>query len=63
MHTDSLVINGKTKDIIKHLKNLEDLFEFSNLDENHEIFSNKNQKMVILKMKLLRVFGLMKLFV
>ena len=33
-----------TKVIIKDLKNLEDLFDFSNLDENHEIFSKKKEK-------------------
>ena len=33
-----------TKDIIKDLKNLEDIFDFSNLDENHELFSEKNKK-------------------
>ena len=33
-----------TKDIIKNLKNLEDIFDFSNLDEKHEPFSNKNEK-------------------
>ena len=33
-----------TKDIIKDLKNLEDLFDFSNLDENHEVFSKKKEK-------------------
>ena len=40
-----------TKDIIKDLKNLEDIFDFSNLDENHELFSNKNEK-VICKFKI-----------
>ena len=36
----------KTKDIIKDLRNLEDIFDFSILDENHELFSNKNKKRV-----------------
>ena len=35
-----------TKDIIKDLKNLEDIFDFSNLDENHELFCNKNKKVI-----------------
>ena len=35
-----------TKDIIKDLKNLEDIFDFSNLDKNHELFSNKNKKFI-----------------
>ena len=41
---DSLVLSVNTKDIIKDLKNLEDIFDFSNLDKNHELFSNKNKK-------------------
>ena len=40
-----------TKDIIKDSKNLEDLFDFSNLDKNHELFSNKNKR-VICKFKI-----------
>ena len=39
--TDSFVLSMNTKDVIKYLKNLQDIFEFSNLDENHEIVSNK----------------------
>ena len=46
MDTDSFVLSVNTKNIIKDLKNLEDLFDFSNLDENHEIFSNKNKKVI-----------------
>ena len=41
MDTDSFVLSVNTKDIIKDLKNLEDIFDFSNLDENHELFSKK----------------------
>ena len=44
MDTDSFVLGVNTKDIIKNLKKLEDIFDFSNLDENHELFSNKNKK-------------------
>ena len=44
--TDAFVLSLNTKDIIKDLKNLEDIFEFSNLDENHELFSNKNKKVI-----------------
>ena len=40
MDTDSFILTVNTKDIIKDLKNLEDIFDFSNLDENHELFSN-----------------------
>ena len=46
MDTDSFVLSVNTKDIIKDLKNLEDIFDFSNLDKNHELFSNKNQKVI-----------------
>ena len=44
MDTDSFVLSVNTKDFIKNLKNLEDIFDFSNLDKNHELFSNKNKK-------------------
>ena len=44
--TDGMILNMKTKDIIKDLKNLEDIFDFSNLGENHELFSNKNKKVI-----------------
>ena len=40
MDTDSFKLSVKTKDIIKNLKNLENIFDFSNLDEKHELFSN-----------------------
>ena len=46
LDTDSFVLSVNTKDIIKDLKNLEDIFDFSNLDENHELFSNKNKKVL-----------------
>ena len=46
MDTDSFVLSVNTKDIIKDLKNLEDIFDFSNLDKNHELFSNKNKKII-----------------
>ena len=44
MDTDSFVISVNTNDIIKNLKKIEDNFDFSNLDEKHEIFCNKNKK-------------------
>ena len=42
--TDAFVLSVNTKDIFKELKKLEDIFDFSNLDENHELFSEKNKK-------------------
>ena len=46
MNTDSFILSVNTKDPIKDLKNLENIFDFSNLNKNHEIFSNKNEKVV-----------------
>ena len=46
MDTDSFILSVNTKDIIKDLKNLEDIFDFSNLDKTHELFSNKNKKVI-----------------
>ena len=46
MDTDNFVLSIIIKDIFKKLKILEDLFDFSNLDKNHEIFSNKNKKVI-----------------
>ena len=44
--TDGMILSMKTENIIKHLKNLEDKFDFSNLDENHELFSERNKKVI-----------------
>ena len=41
-----MILSMKTKDIIKDSKNSEDIFDFSNLDENHELFSNRNKKVI-----------------
>ena len=46
MDCDSFVLSIETENIINDLKNLEDLFDFSNLNESHELFSNKNKKVV-----------------
>ena len=45
-NTDSFVLNVNTHEVIKYLKNLEDLFEFSNLNKHHELFSNRNKKVI-----------------
>ena len=47
MDTDSFVLSVNTKDSFKDLKNLEDISDFNNLDENHELFSNKNKKFIV----------------
>ena len=44
--TDGMFLSLKTKDIIKDLKNLEDIFEFSNLDKNHELYNERNKKII-----------------
>ena len=41
-----MILSMRTENIIKNLKNLEDIFDFSNLDENHELYSNKNKKVM-----------------
>ena len=46
MDTDSFVLSVNREDIVKDLKNLENIFDFSNLDQSHEIFSNKNKKVL-----------------
>ena len=46
MDTNSFVLRINTKDIIKDLKNLEDIFDFSNLDKNYELFSYKITKVI-----------------
>ena len=44
--TDGMILKMKKENINKDLKTLEDLFDFSNLDENHELFSKKNKKII-----------------
>ena len=43
---DAFVLGLKTQDIIKDLKTLENIFDSSNLDKNHELFSNKNENVI-----------------
>ena len=68
--TDAFVLSIITKDKIRGLKNLEHKVEFSknnfifDLDEKHKFFSIKNKRSLLnLKLKLLKLFGLMNLFV
>ena len=44
--TDGMMLSMKTQNIINDFKKLEDIFDFSNLDENHELYSNKNKKVI-----------------
>ena len=41
-----MILSMKTENIIKDLKNLQDIFDFGNLNENHELSSNKNKKII-----------------
>ena len=50
MDTDSFILSVNTKDIIKDLKNSEDILDLRNIDKNHELFSDK--KNVIGKFKI-----------
>ena len=62
--TDPFVLSLNTKDIVKDLKNLDDIFDFSNLDKNQELFSNKNRKVIgQFKIETSKIFGLMDLYV
>ena len=44
--TDGMFLSMKTENIIKDLKNLEDIFDFNNLDKNHELYSERNKKVI-----------------
>ena len=44
--TDGMILSMKTESIIRDLKNLEDIFNFCKLDENHELFSEKSIKVI-----------------
>ena len=44
IHTDGMILKVQTQNIINYFENLEDIFDFSNLDENHEQFSEKKTK-------------------
>ena len=41
-----MILSMKTQNIINDSINLEDIFDFSNLDENHELYSKKNEKVI-----------------
>ena len=46
MDTFSFLLSLKTENFNKDLKNFEDIFDFRNLNENHELFSNQNKKVI-----------------
>ena len=45
METDSFILSVNIKDITKYLEKFKYFFDFSNLDKNHELFSNENKKL------------------
>ena len=51
MDTDSFILSIKTGDLINDLEYFKDDFDFSELDENHELYDTINKK-VIGKMKI-----------
>ena len=64
MDTDSFVLSVETKDIIKDFKKLHEFFDPSNLNESHELSSNKNKKVIgKFKNETPKTFGLINLFV
>ena len=46
MDCDSFILSIKSEKFNKDLKNLENIFDFSNKDENHELYSEKNKKVL-----------------
>ena len=46
MDCDSFILSIESENIIKDLKNLENIFDFSNMVENHELYSEKNKKVL-----------------
>ena len=46
MECYSFVLSKTTQNIINDSRNLEVIFDFSNLDKNHEICNNKNKRVV-----------------
>ena len=51
MDTDSFVFSVNAKDNTKDLKNLEDLLDFSKLNENYVLFSKKKTKKELVNSK------------
>ena len=51
------MVSVNTKDIIKDLKNLEDIFDFSNLDKYYKLFSKKIGKFNIETPKILALMN------
>ena len=46
LDTDAFVLSVNTEGIVEDLKNFEDVFDFSYINENHELFSNNNKEVI-----------------
>ena len=46
MDCESFVLSIETQNILIDIKILEDLFDFSFLNQDHELFKNKNEKVI-----------------
>ena len=44
--TDGMIMGMKAENNIRDLRNLEDYFDFSTLDKNHELYINKIEKVI-----------------
>ena len=55
----AFVLSVHTKNIIQDLHNLKDYFDFSNLNKEHELFSNVNKRIfqVNSKLRRLKIYG------
>ena len=56
MDTDSFVLSIISSNIIKDLKIDKNLLDFSSLNKNHELFRNKNKKILVNLKKVVRKF-------
>ena len=54
MDCDSLVLSIKTQNMFNDIQNLENLFAFSTLNKDHELFNEKKRLLANLKLKLLK---------
>ena len=46
MDCEGFVLSFTTQKDTNDLKNLDDIIDFNSLDQNHEVFKNKNEKVV-----------------
>ena len=46
MDCDSFILSIKSENIFRDLKNLENIFDFSKIDENHKLYSERNKKVL-----------------